>query len=303
MKVSIGSVVALLAGVSAAGKWRNSDIAARDGKTDMEAKTNLKFAEASMATETLISQPIIGKQQSINNFINTLTFSDIKQILGDDYGYPFCFYFYDIDSGSNTGSLCGYFTTNSEVKFGDGTRLPYGANPPRISKQPSVAPQVVTVTASGSQSTRIINAGKVTKDDLRELLGADYGKPFRIIINGGSVSGTFDGSGNVIFDPSSKIPSAGNGNDGGSPTTKPPAPTNAPDSNTGSVTLGGNSDEIKDQLNHLSYDYVLNAVGGKYGPFYITFRSEDGTLEGYIKGEIYEGGSYSYKWAYTYKSR
>ena len=70
--------------------------------------------------------------------------------------------------------------------------------------------------------------------------------------------------------------------------------------NTGSVVLSGSRDEIKSQLNSLTYDYILKAVGGKFGPYYISMKSEDGSIEGYIKGEIHKDGRYFYKWAYTY---
>ncbi|MEU7054199.1 hypothetical protein, partial [Streptomyces eurythermus] len=115
-----------------------------------------------------------------------------------------------------TGSLCGHFTSTAEVKFDDSqTRLPHGAISPRIDMQPSVAPQPVTVTASQQQSDRINKAGKVTDEDLHELLGGNYGKPFKILTkgsdggSGGSIAGSF-GTRGAMFEDHSKLPSRRN---------------------------------------------------------------------------------------------
>ncbi len=452
MKFTLSAIMACLAGVAIAspinGHSSNGE-ASIISREDNAVKANVKFLQATMANDYLVEQPIVGTPIEVNNFIDGLDFPELKQVLGDDYGYPFCLYFYDISSGSYLGSLCGHFNTEYQVIFDGNTQIPSGGRQPSIPASKQDAPQPVRVTASTSQSEQIIAAGEVSDDMLHELLGADYGKPFIIIIqgenSGGEADGSVDSSGKIVFDPSTSIPDATpppakpvtvyaneaqseqiiqagsvsdkllhellgqnygkpfviiiqGKNSGGevdgtfnadgsvvfgpgtnipdapmqktynateaqsneiiqngkisdamlrdilgsnygktgtsyvillqgsssggeidftfnadgtvqySPATNIPKPQpttggsnpNAPaGSNTGSVSFNLTGTDLKNQLNNLSYDYILKATGGKYGKFYITFTSSDGKTKGYISGTIEANGAYSYQWATT----
>ena len=343
MKPCVGVLLACLAGqalASATPRQHGSDLVSRneiastnsatkgiDARGNDTAKYGMKFDTATINDGSYeFQQRIHGSPSELNEFVDDLTLSQLKDLLGSSYGKPFRFTFIDEHSGDAIGYLAGYFTGDGGVSFDEDSRVPEGGSLPRIQKQPSLAPTVTTITLSGGQSAKIIAAGRVSDSQLQEILGADYGGPFKLYLTSaggqriGVVSGSFTGSG-VHFDDGTNIP------DGHAATSKaveivaatskvlkapapfktldattvqPPKPTAAPaGANTGSVTISGESaSEIEDTLNNLSYDYILNAVNGQYGPFYITFSSNDGSLQGYIKGTITKS-TFSYQWSYT----
>ena len=343
MKPCVGALLACLAGqvlASATFRQHGSGLVGRDGmastKAAMEdinargddtANYGMKFDAATFVDGSFeFQQRIHGSPSEINEFVDDLTLSQLRDLLGSSYGKPFRFTFIDEHSGDDIGYLAGYFTGGGGVSFDENSRIPGGGSLPNIQKQPSLAPTVTTITLSGGQSGKIIAAGRVSDSQLQDILGADYGRPFKLYLTGaggqriGVVSGSFNGNG-VHFDDGTNIPSehaatskaveiaGATSNVFHAPapskaldatTVQPPKPTAAPSgSNTGSVTISGESaSEIEDTLNNLSYDYILNAVNGQYGPFYITFSSDDGSLQGYIKGSITKS-SYSYQWSYT----
>ena len=417
----------------------------------------VKFAEGNVDNSGVFRETIHGTPADLAQFSSGLTMSQLKQILGNSWGLPFYFTFLDNTSNQQIGYLSGYFTTSGGVTIDSTSQIPDGGNIPIIQKQPSTAPPVITVTATPPQSASIIAAGKLTDKDLHDLLGGDYGKPFRIVLTGstgsqiGFVSGSFTSRG-VKFDPTSNIPktdsasgngsgangsgsgangsgsgstgsgsgSTGSGNGSGSTSTgsgngsgstgsgstssgstgagstgsgstgsgstgagstgsgstgsgstgagstgsgstgaggtgsgstgsgstgsgsmgsgsTSSGSTGAGSTGSGSTSSGstssgstgsssgqtqnadgtygdpnkpnagtlsigtGSKTDAQNKLNNLSYQDILTSVGGKYGPFDITFQNADGTLKGYIKGYI-DPKSYSYQWSYTYTS-
>ncbi|KAI5459474.1 hypothetical protein BGZ63DRAFT_448140 [Mariannaea sp. PMI_226] len=121
-------------------------------------------------------------------------------------------------------------------------------------------------------------------------------------VNGGNGAAIVKGQGKKAASTAKDITQEGTATNAVANTatnTAPNTPSNvSPDVNRGSITIPGNRDQVKSQLNSFSYEYILNAVGGKYGPFYIEFKSSDTTMKGSIQGEIDER-SYSYKWTST----
>lgn len=215
--------------------------------------------------------------------------------------------------GTYLGYVSGYFSSDG-IQFDQDSELPKGAMLPSGggaggSGNGGSSIQSFTGKADGDITQEIIKNGKISDDQLKKIMGGDFGKkPFKITLTDagdnkvGQVVGSFNKNGTIIDDKKTKIPNPS------APTSAPPATSatpapgdDNPNANHGSVSLSGSGDAIKSQLNNLSYDYISKAVGGKYGPFYITFESADRSIQGYIKGTI-SPNSYSYNWAYTYKS-
>lgn len=279
MRFSLSGIVACLAGLAVASPINahtsngEATIIARE-ETGVDA--DVKFLQATMAKNFLIEQPIVGTPLKINNFIAGLDFQSLKQILADDYGYPFCLYFYDVNSGTYLGSLCGHFNTEYKVIFDENdSRLPSGSRKPGIPPSRQLAPQPVRVTASASQSQTIIESGKVSEAMLRELLGADYGKPFIIIIEGENSGGEADGSvtsgGQIVFDPATSIPEPAK------PEVKP-------------VTVYANEAQSEQIINAgtVSYKLLRELLGNDYGkPFVIIIQGRDsgGEADGYFNAD------------------
>lgn len=315
MKLSIGTLAVLLAGYAAAngtsadnlkegvGRWRiSNDMQARDGPNN--------FFE--------VKQNIVGTIKRLDNFIGAIDYAYLKQILGDDWGKPFRFNFYNSANNRYVGFLAGYFTTDGKLKLDRRSELPGDVSFPDVRFQPSIAPKPVSVTANEAQTKSIIAAGQVSDQDLQDLLGDDYGKAFVITLTGsggsqvGTVSGTFSENG-IKFDSDSKIPkptSTSNGNGSGDKPTSTSSdsgasyqteyPKSASDAqNTGSTTIEGSTgSELSSKLQNLSRDFLLKATGGKFGSFYITFQSSDGKYKGFINGYI-TPTSYNYNWQIT----
>ncbi|KAK5989309.1 hypothetical protein PT974_10824 [Cladobotryum mycophilum] len=360
MRPFVGALVAYLAGYAvtvAVPRSHDSSLAHRttesQNSTDGHpaAKYGLVFNPSTFSPQnSIVTQSRVhGSVTQIQKFINDLTLSFFQRILRNRYGYPFRITFYDgkyydathRDGHENyLGSIQGYFTVDGGITWETNQDLPVGAVLPNIQKQPSLAPVVHTVTLSGSQSSKVNAEGTFSDANLRDFLGGDYGKPFRLILtdnlgnnvgflsgsfssNGaqfdshrsitkpwnplsdsgsgsgsGSSSISFPGSGSNGSPPSGSNGSPGSGSGHGSISVPSPAGSPPAGSNTGSVTIGGQSSaELQSTLNSLSFDYIFKAVGGKYGPFYITFSPSGGKGYGFITGTI-SRSSYEYHWEY-----
>jgi len=332
MKPCVGTLVACLVGYVVAtgaagdhsglvdrrsgGSSAGEKLAVRDDNVSMDG---MKFETVTVPNNYVFQQRIHGTAQQVDQFVEHLTLSQLKQILGPQYGNPFRITFLENTTGAYLGYIAGYFTSDGGIAFDPASQIPGGVSLPKIQKQPSLAPAVTTITLNGGQSSKVIADGKVTSGELAGFLGADYGKPFKLILTDGTgknigfVSGSFSSTG-PQFDADSYIPKPA------ATKAPPPPPPKTTDSgsetsasgsaaggapagsHTGAVTLSVTTPaQVKSMLNNLSYDYILNAVGGKYGPFYITFSTPDGSLKGYIKGTI-SPSDYSYQWSYTYQS-
>jgi hypothetical protein len=189
MKPCVGALIVFLAGnVLAAEAGRHgSRIVSRNRmanansaadvvqiRDDNVANIGLKFDAASTDGGSFVyQQRIHGTSAQLNEFVESLTLSQLKQLLGDNYGMPFRFTFVDSSSGNYLGYLAGYFTSSGSVSFDQQSQIPGGGSLPNLPKQPSLAPTVTTITLSGSQSGKIIAAGKVTDSQLQNILGVD----------------------------------------------------------------------------------------------------------------------------------
>ncbi|KAJ2968530.1 hypothetical protein NQ176_g9136 [Zarea fungicola] len=188
--------------------------------------------------------------------------SDLRSLLGNDYGRPFRIIFPGA-GGVPAGIVSGTFTA-------DGVRFDPNGSIPKAS--------VTTVTANGGRSGIIIQAGKASTADLQALLGASYGfGSFKIILTDnsgkqiGQVSGSFDDNGNPVFDSN----------------------TNIPQPSVFTVTASGGRSSSIIQAGRVTVGTLQALLGANYGagPFRIILTDNSGKQIGLVSGSFDSNGN------------